>query len=70
MNVRRTITIMFTIAAGTASVYIATLTNPTQPQKDLGRTTNQIFLLGSQSLLKREEDDQEKLSLKSRNIQE
>lgn len=57
MNFRRTVTIALTIAAGTTSVYLATLTNPTQPQKDLGRTTNQIFLIGSQSLLKGKDDD-------------
>ncbi|MER3433556.1 MAG: hypothetical protein C4288_09010 [Leptolyngbya sp. ERB_1_1] len=51
-DLRQTIAIALTTLAGTASIYIATLPNPTQPQKDLGRTTNQIFLLGSQALLK------------------
>jgi len=51
-DLRQTIAIALTTLAGAASVYIATLPNPTQPQKDLGRTTNQIFLIGSQTLLK------------------
>lgn len=51
-NLRRTITIVLTTFAGATSIYLATLPNPTQPQKNLGHTTNQIFLIGSQSLLK------------------
>jgi hypothetical protein len=51
-NLHRTVAIALTTVAGAASIYLATLPNPTQPQKNLGRTTNQIFLLGSQSLLK------------------
>lgn len=57
-NLYRKIVIALTIAAGTTSVYLATLTNPTQPQKDLGRTSNQIFLLGIRSLHK--DDDRKK----------
>ena len=52
-NLRRKITIALTTCAGATSIYLATLPNPTQPQKDLGHTTNQIFLVGSQSLLKK-----------------
>ncbi|MBW4538533.1 MAG: hypothetical protein KME43_05225 [Myxacorys chilensis ATA2-1-KO14] len=52
-NLRRPVTIVLTTLAGAASIYLATLPNPTQPQKDLGHTTNQIFLVGSQSLMKR-----------------
>lgn len=48
---------ILTLSAAVISIHIATLPNPTQPQKDLGRTSNQIFLLGSQSLLKREDND-------------
>ena len=60
---RRTVAIALTTLAGAASIYLATLPNPTQPQKDLGRTTNQILLLGSQPLLKepkRKDEEQNK----------
>lgn len=52
-DLRRTVAIALTTLAGVASIYLATLPNPTQPQKDLARTTSQIFLVGSQPLLKK-----------------
>ncbi|WP_068818325.1 hypothetical protein [Phormidesmis priestleyi] len=51
-NLRSAIASTLTVVAGATSIYLATLPNPTQPQTDLGHTTNQIFLVGSQSLLK------------------
>lgn len=50
-NLRRAAIATLTTAATAISIQIATLPNPTQPQKDLGNTMNKLVLMGSQFLL-------------------
>lgn len=50
-NLRQAAIATLTTAAAALSIQIATLPNPTQPQKDLGQTMNKLVLIGSQFLL-------------------